>query len=80
VIPAPGAALTAATFSALAAVDLLPVGSCPKHDWMILDVAVLSDGMLIRCPVCWHRFRVTEVTFCDDIARRRHGLILTESE
>lgn len=73
----PGAP-TAARVQALAAVDLLPIGSCPKDEWMVLDIAMLADGMLIRCPACWHRFRWSEVTFCDDVARRKHGLIVEE--
>lgn len=70
--------LTAGRVSALAAVDLLPVGCCPKDEWMVLDIAVLSDGMFIRCPACWHRFAVKDVTFCDDVARRRRGLLVEE--
>lgn len=73
----PGYALTAAALDALAASDLLPVAQCLKCDWVPVDCPVLDDGLVMRCPCCFHAFRAEDVLFMDDAARRAHGFEVT---
>ncbi|MGV0985044.1 MAG: hypothetical protein ACOYB2_10845 [Limnohabitans sp.] len=66
--------LTPDALRVLAAVDLLPIGHCPKDGWVPLDCPVLADGLLVRCPCCYRPFGSDVVLFMDDQTRRAHGL------
>jgi hypothetical protein len=70
--------LTHDAIRALSAQDLFPCAACPEHELMVVDVQVLNDGMLLRCPTegCATRFATKDVTFMDDVARRKHGLLV----